>query len=156
MDRPTCTHEHESTRARPREHDHEHESMSTRCTRARARGGQAICASRQQNSERHAQPVRFFLNPVRGFASAWMALRARNASPWLLANFRDFDPPEHVPRTSARARTCAVVFGRAPCSPRSREHEKDPGRKRKKCPCAKKNTHLYEVHSNIWCKPKLM
>ena len=38
----------------------------------------------------------------------------------------DLEPPEHVPRTSARAYTCAVVFGRAPCVPRSGEYEKRP------------------------------
>ena len=97
-----------------------------RCTRARARGGQAISASRQQNSERHVQPVGHFLKPLRGFALALMALRARNAPPWLLANFRGFEPPEHVPRTSARAHTCAVVFGRTPCVPWSRWYEKRP------------------------------
>ena len=57
----------------------------------------------------------------------------------------DFNPPEHVPRTSTRAYTCAVVFGRAPCVPRSREHEKRPGAGREKRPY-KKNTF---IHSNI-------
>ena len=92
-------------------------------TTARARGRQAISASRQENAE-HAQPVGHFLKPVCGLAWTWMALRARNASPWLLANFRDFEPPEHVPRTSARAYTCVLVFGRTRCVPRRREHEK--------------------------------
>ena len=53
----------------------------------------------------------------------------------------DLKPPEHVPRTSARAHTCAVVFGwaPAPCVPWSREHEKRPaGREAKK-------THVYTV-----------
>ena len=36
----------------------------------------------------------------------------------------DFEPPENVPRITARAHTCAVVFGRASCVPRSRRHEK--------------------------------
>ena len=36
----------------------------------------------------------------------------------------EFEPPERAPRTSTRAHTCAVVFGRAPCVPRSQEHEK--------------------------------
>ena len=43
-----------------------------------------------------------------------------------------FQPPKHVPRTSARAQTCAVVSGRAPCVPRSREHEKIPAAGREK------------------------
>ena len=44
----------------------------------------------------------------------------------------DVEPPEHVPRTSARAHTCTVVFGRAPCVPPSREHEKRPAVGREK------------------------
>ena len=51
----------------------------------------------------------------------------------------DFEPPEHVPRTSAKAHTCAAVFGRAPCVPRSREH-KDPG------PEEKKNADVQKKH----------
>ena len=44
----------------------------------------------------------------------------------------DFEPPKHVPRTSARAHTCVVVFGRALCVPRSREHEERPAAGRDK------------------------
>ena len=47
-----------------------------------------------------------FLKPCKlnvcGFSYAWMALRARNASPWLLANFRDFEPEQGV---ASRANT---------------------------------------------------
>ena len=70
---------------------------------------------------------RTFFYPVLGFARAWMALRARN-----VLGTGDFEPPEHVPRTSARAHTCAVVFRRAPRVPRSREHEKRPAAGREK------------------------
>ena len=52
-----------------------------------------------------------------------MALRARNAPPVATC---DFEPQVHLPRTSARAHTSTVVFGRAPCVPQSREHEKGP------------------------------
>ena len=41
-------------------------------------------------------------------------------------------PTEHVPRTSARAQTYAVVSGRDPCVPRSREREKKPAAVREK------------------------
>ena len=44
----------------------------------------------------------------------------------------DFEPLEHVPRTSARTYTCAVVFWRAPCVLRSREHEIRPAAGREK------------------------
>ena len=54
----------------------------------------------------------------------------------------DFEPPEHVPRTSARAHTCAVVFARAPCMPRSRENEKRPAAGREKNADVQ-NIHIY-------------
>ena len=38
----------------------------------------------------------------------------------------DFEPPEHVPRTSAGAHTCALVFQRALGVPRSPEPEQRP------------------------------
>ena len=59
----------------------------------------------------------------------------------------DFEPSGHVPRTSARAHTCAVVFGRAPRVPRSLEHEKRPAVGREK------NVHvpkITSIHSNIY------
>ena len=81
--------------------------------------------------------------PLRGFAWAWMALHARNASPWLHANFLDFEPPEQVSRTSARAHTCAVLSVRAPCAPRSREHEKRSASGRAKNADVQKKTHYF-------------
>ena len=56
-----------------------------------------------------------------------------------------FEPPEHVPRTSARAYTCAVVFRRAPCVPRGREHEKRPAAGREKMPKCEKCINVYMV-----------
>ena len=56
----------------------------------------------------------------------------------------DFEPPEHVPRISARAHICAVVLGRAPCVLWSREHQKRPAAGREKMPMCK-NTF---IHSN--------
>ena len=70
---------------------------------------------------RHHMSRGILSKPVRGFAWACVALRARNASPWLLAIL-----------ILARAHSCAVVFRRAPCVPRSREHEKRPEAGRKK------------------------
>ena len=58
----------------------------------------------------------------------------------------DFEPPEHVPRASARAHTWALVFRRAPCVQRSREYEKKPAAWREKMPMCQKNTF---IHSNI-------
>ena len=56
----------------------------------------------------------------------------------------DFEPPEHAPRTSAGAHTCAVVFGWAP-GVWSREHEKRPAARREKN--IAKNVHL--VHTVV-------
>ena len=74
-----------------------------------------------------------------------MGLHSSNCSESLAVGTCHCEPPEHVPRTLARAQTCAVVSGRAPYVPRSREHEKRPAAGReKKCRCAKK-THVYMV-----------
>ena len=58
----------------------------------------------------------------------------------------DFESPEHMPRTLARAHTCASLFRRAPCVPRSREHEKRPAAGRERNADVQKNTF---IHSNI-------
>ena len=56
-------------------------------------------------------------------------------------------PPEHVPRTSARAHTCALVFGRASCVPRSREHGGKPVAGRETTNVQK--ARIYTYSSNI-------
>ena len=61
-----------------------------------------------------------------------MGLDGSTCSEFLPVVTYDFEPPEKVPRTSSRAHSCAVVFGRAPCVPRSREHEKRPAAGREK------------------------
>ena len=53
-----------------------------------------------------------------------------------------FEPPEHVPRTSARAHTFALVSGQAPCVPRSREHEENPRPDEKQMPKCQNNTSI--------------
>ena len=50
----------------------------------------------------------------------------RKATPCLLARFRDFERPEHAPRSPAGTHTCTVVYRRPPCVPRSRERKKRP------------------------------
>ena len=111
-----------STRARsPLEYENEHESTRHEATR------QSVRAVRMTACE----TCRTFFHPC-GFACAWVALRDRNASPWLLASFSGFEPPEHVPRTSARAHSCAVVYGRLLRAPEPRAQEKTRGRKRNK------------------------
>ena len=54
----------------------------------------------------------------------------------------DFEPPEHAPRTSAGAHTCAVVFGWAP-GVWSREHEKRPAARREKNDDVQSNTFIH-------------
>ena len=53
-----------------------------------------------------------------------MDLDGSRCSECLPAVTFDFEPSEHVPQTSARAHTCAVVIMREPCVFLSREHEK--------------------------------
>ena len=106
---------------------HEHESTSTRWP---------ISASRQQNAM--CEICRTFFQ-LCGFACAWTSLRARNVSPWFLANFRHFEPHEHVPRTSARAPWCT---GGVPECPGAGSTRKDPRPEEKKIPLCKKK-HIY-------------
>ena len=80
-----------------------------------------------------------------GFPWAWLALGGRKRVPWLLATFRDFESPEYVPRTSARAHMCTAVFMRAPCVPRNREHEKRSAGERAKNAYVQKKSIWYIV-----------
>ena len=54
---------------------------------------------------------------------------------WLLARFRDFERPEHAPRSPAGTHTCTVMYTRVPCMPRSRKREQRPE-------AGKKNVHI--------------
>ena len=119
---------------RRRQQEHEHYSMSTRWPGNR-------CEPSAERHTRYAKPVRHCFNHVRLRAPG--CLRARNASPWLHASFLDFEPPEHVSRTSVRPHTCSAVYTRASCVLRNREHEERPAGGRVK------TVYLHkEVHSN--------
>ena len=73
-----------------------------------------------------------------------------NVSPWLFPRIPGFKGSTHVPRTSAGARTCAVVYMRVPCGPRGGEHERRTQRpEEKKMPKCERMSILYLVHSNI-------
>ena len=67
-----------------------------------------------------------------GFAWAWLALAGRKANPRRHARFRDFEHPEHAPRSPAGTHTWAVVYTRPPCMLRSQEREKRPAAGREK------------------------
>ena len=58
-----------------------------------------------------------------GFPLSCSALAPRKATPRLLARFRDFERPEHAPRSQPGTETCAVVYRQLPCVPRSRERQ---------------------------------
>jgi len=63
------------------------------------------------------------------------ALGGRKRVPWLFASFRDFEPQEHVPRTSGRAHTCTQCSrGR----PATESTKKDPRAEERKMPVCKK------------------
>ena len=96
-------------------------------------------------SPRYRMGRRTFLNLylVRGFAWAWMALRARSASRWLLAAL---NPQRtcHGPRPgSTLAPWCS---GGLPACPGAEGTRKDPRPEDKKMPMCIKSTFL---HSNI-------
>ena len=52
------------------------------------------------------------------------SIASRKAITRLLARFRDFEHPEHAPRSLAGTYTCAVVYRRPSCVTHSREREK--------------------------------
>ena len=118
-------HKLDNTRTRPRgavEHEHEHESTAT-SIRAQVRA-----VSRILNDMRNPSGILVTCTWV------CMGLEGSTCSESLPVVTCDFEPPEHVPWTSASAHTCAMVFGRAPCVPRSREQEKRPAAGREKMP----------------------
>ena len=124
------THQHSSTNTRALEHEHDTSTTRARAreehssTRVRARGGQAISASYQSelsSAERHSSDhVGLYAHDRFCMAAArrCQVVLSRNVSIWVLAKVRRFKDPEHAPRTSAEARTCAVVYTRVPCVPR--------------------------------------
>ena len=52
-----------------------------------------------------------------GFAWAWLAVAGRKEIPVLFTILRDFEPLEHVSRTSARAHTCTQCSHGPPACP---------------------------------------
>ena len=78
---------------------------------------------------------------LHGFAWVWMALRARNASPWLVATLNP-QSTCHGPRpgrTLAPWCSCGL-----PACPGAESTRKTRGRNKKKCLCAKKNTFIHK------------
>ena len=121
--------------------------MSTRCTRARAlafdhkleAGRQSVRAiSRIMNDMRY--PSDIFLTCM------WvcMGLHGSTCSECLPADTCDIEPPENVPRTSARAPTCAVVCsGGLLACPGADSTRKDRWPEDKKNADVQQNTLIY-------------
>ena len=124
----TLEHKHGHENEHEHEHEHEHENeRSSTITSTRVReheyestGTRALINTRARARRRRATPVGRVFNNECGFACPWMALRVRNASPWMFASFCDLEAAGHVSRISARAHTCSVAYGRASCVPRRR------------------------------------
>ena len=143
----TCTRalQHSSTSTSTRALEHEHSSTSTN-TRARAREHEHE-VTRQSVRARHANLSDIF-QPCTWYAVLHVpgSLYVLGMPPHgYLSMFRNFQPPEHVLRTSARAHTGVVVNGWIPCVPRSREHEERPATARERMPMCKKTAHLHIV-----------
>ena len=85
---------------------------------------------------------------VCGFTCAWKALSARNPSPWLFPRFRNFEPLEHAPWTSAGTYTCTLVSGAFPGRPAAESTGKDSRAEGPKMPMSKKK-HI--IHGNVNC-----
>ena len=89
--------------------------MSTRCTRARARAFE----HKREVGRQSVRAVSSILNDMRDpsdifLTCTWicMGLDGSTCSECLPVVTCDLEPPEYVPRTSARAQPCAVVSGR--------------------------------------------
>ena len=78
---------------------------------------------------------------VRGFARAWMALHACLES--LLERTCDFEPLEHVSRTSATAQTCVRGPGGLPSCDGAESTRNDPRAEENKMLKGQKNAHIY-------------
>ena len=89
----------------------------------------------------HHMSRRTFCEPVRGFAGAWMALRARNPFPRGLATS---DPQSTCPRPRPGPKRARGVWAGSLRATGSRARETTCGRERKKCRRAK-TTRLYIV-----------
>ena len=62
-----------------------------------------------------------------------------------------FEPPEHVPRTSARAQTCVRGPGGLPACHGAESTRKDPRPEEKKMSKGRQNTFIYMYISTVIC-----
>ena len=59
-----------------------------------------------------------------GFSIALLGSSSTESDP-VIARFRDFERPEHAPRSPAGTQTCTVVYRRFPCVPADESARKD-------------------------------
>ena len=85
-----------------------------------------------------------------GFAWAWLALAGRKAIPWLFTSFRDFEPPEHVPRTLARAHICSQCSRGPPACPVIDSKRKNPRAEEQKMPMSKKSSYYTSQYALVF------
>ena len=71
----------------------------------------------------------------------------RKAIPSLLDSWRDFERPEHVPRSPAASQTCAS-YTRAPPVPRSRKRGERPAAGRETVSDGQKKVRLVHKHTS--------
>ena len=94
-----------------------------------------------------------------GLRLSWLLLAGKRPRGYLQV-FVTLNPQStcHGPRPGPTL--CAVLYARAPCMSRSREHEKRPrGRKTKKCRHAKNHIYIYTYFnstSNIYAFPSTL
>ena len=83
-----------------------------------------------------------------------VGLPDRKAISWLFTSFRDFEPPEHVPRTLARAHTRTQCSPGPPHCPATASKRNDPRAEEQIMPMSKKSSYhtLQCVVDRLLCK----
>ena len=88
---------------------------------------------------------RTFFYPVNNVLCTWVYM-GMDDSTWsecLAEQTSDFEPPEHVPRTSARAQSCVRISGGLPACHGAESTRKDAQAGEPKTPKDHKNTSIY-------------
>ena len=61
-----------------------------------------------------------------GFSIVLLGSSSAESNPVISCQIRDFENPEHAPRSPPGTQTCAVVYRRAPACPAAESARKDP------------------------------
>ena len=127
------------TQAYSRAHTQKYRSWLSQRERSLKRGCCSVASA--ATDEKRENDVWRKSSIVFGFAWAWLALAGRKAIPWLFTGFCDFEPPEHVPRTSAEAHTCTQCSRGPPACPVTETKRKGPRAEEQKMPMSKKRSY---------------